>query len=112
MPQQLPRDFRERAIRSVTQSRSDHDTEWLAIRQMGTRSGVGPEKVRKWVRQAEANAGVRPSVSESENAEICRFKKEVTEPKRANEILRTASVFLQRSSTDPNLGDSIGVVVS
>jgi transposase len=38
------------------------------------------------VRQAEINAGLRPGVSESENAEIRRLKKEVTELKRANEI--------------------------
>lgn len=93
MPKQYPRDFRERAVRLVIETRSDHDTEWSAIRQVATRLGVGPETVRKWVRQAEVNTGVRPGVSESENAEIRRLKKEVTELKRANEILRTASAF-------------------
>ena len=93
MPKQYPRDFRERAVRLVIETRSDHDTEWSAIRQVATRLGVGPETVRKWVRQSEVNAGLRPGVSESENAEIRRLKKEVTELKRANEILRTASAF-------------------
>jgi len=62
MPKQYPRDFRERAVRLVTETRSDHDTEWSAISQVATRLGVGPETVRKWVRQAEINAGVRPGV--------------------------------------------------
>jgi transposase len=93
MPKQYPRDFRERAVRLVTETRSDHDTEWSAIRQVATRLGVGPKTVRKWVRQAEINAGVRPGVLESENVEIRRLKKEVAELKRTNEILRTASAF-------------------
>ena len=75
--------------------------------------GVGPETVRKWVRQAEVNARVRPGVSESENAEIRRLKKEVTELKRANEILRTASAFFAGGvSTDPHLDDPIRGCVS
>ena len=49
--------------------------------------------LRKWLRQAEVNAGVRPGVPESENVEIRRLKKEVVELRRTNEILRTASAF-------------------
>jgi hypothetical protein len=43
MPKQYPRDFRRRAIRLVTESRDDHETEWSAIRQVATRLDVGPE---------------------------------------------------------------------
>ncbi len=93
MPKQYPRDFRERAVRLVTETRSDHDTEWSAIRQVATRLGVGPETARKWVRQAEINAGVCPDVCESDNVEIRRLKKENQELRWANEILRTASAF-------------------
>ena len=93
MPKQYPRDFSERAVRLVAETRPDHETEWSAIRQVATRLGVGPETLRKWVRQAEVNAGLRPGVSESENAEIRQLKREVTELRRANEILRTASAF-------------------
>ena len=93
MPKQYPRDFSERAVRLVIETRPDHETEWSAIRQVATRLGVGPETLRKWVRQAEVNAGPRPGVSESENAEIRQLKREVTELRRANEILRTASAF-------------------
>jgi transposase len=93
MPRQYPGEFRERAVRLVTESRDDHETEWSAMRQVATRLGVGPETLRKWLRQAEANAGVRPGVPESENVEIRRLKKENHELRRTNEILRTASAF-------------------
>ena len=49
--------------------------------------------LRKWLRQAEVDAGVRPGVSESENVEIRRLKKEVVELRRTNDTLRTASAF-------------------
>lgn len=32
MPKQYPSDFSERAVRPVTETRSDHGTEWSAIR--------------------------------------------------------------------------------
>jgi transposase len=47
--------------------------------------------LRKWLRQAEVNAEVRPGVPESENVEIRRLKKEVVELRLTNDILRTAS---------------------
>ena len=51
------------------------------------------ETVRKWVRQAEIDAGQRPGTSSDESAENKRLKREVAELRRANEILKAASVF-------------------
>jgi len=93
MPRQYPKEFRERAVRLVTESLDEHDSQWSTICQVATRLGVGQETLRKWLRQAEVNAGVRPGVPESENVEIRRLKKEVVELRRTNEILRTASAF-------------------
>jgi len=77
----------------VNESVGDHEKEWATIQRVSSRLGVSGETVRKWVRQAEVNAGLRPGVSEAENAEIRRLRKEVAELKRTNEILRTASAF-------------------
>lgn len=101
MPKQYPRDFRERAIRLVNESLGDHETEWATIQRVSSRLGVSAETVRKWVRQAEVNAEVRPGVREFENAEIRRLTKEVAELRRTNEILRTASVFFAAESDRP-----------
>ena len=49
--------------------------------------------LRRWMRQADINAGVRPGVSTAEQSEIRRLKKENQELRRANEILRTPSAF-------------------
>ena len=56
--------------------------------------GVGtPETVRKWVRRAEVDQGARPGTSSEESAEVRRLRREVAELRRANAILRSASVF-------------------
>ncbi len=61
----------------------------------------GPETVRKWVRQAEINAGVGPGVHESDNVEIRWLKKENQELRRANEVLRTTSAFFATKLDHP-----------
>ncbi len=56
--------------------------------------GVGSaETLRKWVRQAEVDAGQRSGISSEESAEIKRLKRENAELRRANEILKAASAF-------------------
>jgi transposase len=56
--------------------------------------GVPSETLRKYVRQVEADEGRRPDLPTSEERdEIKRLRKEVYELRRANEILKAASVF-------------------
>ncbi len=68
-------------------------TEYAAIRSIGAKCNVGAETLRKWVRQAEIDAGKRPGVSSEESAELRRLRAEVRELRRANEILKAASAF-------------------
>ena len=56
--------------------------------------GVPSETLRKYVRQVEADEGLRPGLPTSEEREeIKRLRREVYELRRANEILKAASVF-------------------
>ena len=58
--------------------------------------------MRKRVRQAEADAGVRTDLlSTQEREEIGRLRKENFELRRANEILKSASVFFAKE-LDPD----------
>ena len=61
--------------------------------------GVPAESLRRYVRQVEANEGLRPDLpSAAEREEIRALRKEVFELRRANEILKAASVFF---ATEP-----------
>jgi transposase len=56
--------------------------------------GLPAETLRKRVRQVEADEGLRPDLpSTEEREEIKKLRKEVFELRRANEILKAASVF-------------------
>jgi transposase len=89
-----PAELRERAVRMVVEIRADHESDWAAMTKVAELLGVGtPETIRKWCRQHEVDAGKRPGVTSEESAELKRLKRENAELKRANAILRSASVF-------------------
>jgi transposase len=67
--------------------------------------GVLSETLRKWVRQAEVDAGSRPGATSEESAELRKLRREVAELRRANEILKAASAFFTRD-LDPRLPHS------
>ena len=89
-----PPELRERAVRMFAEVRASHETEWAAMRVVSELLGIGTtETVRKWVRRAEIDDGSRPGVSTEESAELRRLKRENSELKRANGILKAASAF-------------------
>jgi transposase len=56
--------------------------------------GMHPETLRKKVRQAQADSGATPELpTAAEREEIRALRREVFELRRANEILKSASVF-------------------
>lgn len=89
-----PPELRERAVRMVVESRSDYPSQWQAIESVCVKLGIGsPETLRKWMRREEIDVGQRPGRTSAEHEEIKRLKREVAELRRANEILKAASVF-------------------
>jgi transposase len=88
-----PAELKERAVRMVTERPSD-ESEWPAIQRVAALLGIGSaETLRKWVRQAEADAGAAGRVGTAESEELRRLRREVAELKRANSILKAASAF-------------------
>jgi len=63
--------------------------------------GVSAETLRRRVRQAEVDRGVRDGLSGEEREEIRRLRRENFELRRANEILKSASLFFARE-LDPD----------
>jgi transposase len=89
-----PPELRERAVRMVAEISDQHDSEWAAMSQVARLLGVGTaETVRKWVRQAQVDAGSRAGTTSEESAELKRLKRENAELRRAKAILKSASAF-------------------
>jgi transposase len=86
----------------VGEVRPQYPTEWAAITAVAEKLGIGTaETLRTWVRRAEADAGERPA-SSGESEELKRLRRENAELRRANEILKAASVYFARE-LDPKL---------
>jgi transposase len=62
--------------------------------------GCTPETLRKWLRQAERDAGGRPGLTTSERDRFKELERENRELKRANEILRKASAYFAQAELD------------
>ncbi len=90
-------------MRMVAEVRPDYSSEWAAIGAVAHKFGIGSaETLRKWIRQAEVDGGTRPGLTSEESAEIKRLKREVAELRRANEILKAASVFFAAELDRPH----------
>ena len=84
----------------VAEVRPECPSDWPAIKAVAGKLGIGSaETLRKWVRQAEVDGGMRPGVTSEESAELRKLRAEVRELRRANEILKAASASWRRSST-------------
>ena len=97
-----PVELRERAMRLVREHRDEHPSEWAAIESIASKLGMTPETLRKWLRRDAVERGQRSGVSSSERERIRDLERENRELRRANEILKAASVFFARE-LDPRL---------
>jgi transposase-like protein len=58
--------------------------------------GVDPDTIRRWLRQADVDAGRREGVPTDVKAELARLQRENALLKEEREILRKATVFFAR----------------
>ena len=88
-PRKYPDELRERAVRLYRESEPKP-----VIRRLADQLGVHHEALRNWIRQDQADQGVRrerPSTDLLE--ENRRLIRENAELKRVNEVLRAASAY-------------------
>ncbi len=81
-----PPEFRSEAVRLYRSSGK-------SLKAVADELGISLETLRTWVQQAEIDAGTRAGLSSSEREHMAELEKENRELRKANQILKEASVF-------------------
>jgi len=93
-PKKYPDELIQRGVRLALES-------GCPIARVARDLGVSAETLRRRVRQAEVDRGVRDGLSGEEREEIRRLRRENFQLRQANEILKSASLFFARE-LDPD----------
>lgn len=100
MPSKYDEQTKAKAVRLVTEHVQDYASEWAAIQAVSGRLGMTAETLRRWVRQAQIDAGGASGVTSESAREIRELKRKNAELERTVEILKAATSFFARES-DP-----------
>lgn len=92
-PQKYPDELRERAVRMVQEIRRETGESHGVVARVARDLGVGAQSLSGWVARAEIDSGKRPGLSSADAQRIVELEREVKELRRANDILKAASVF-------------------
>ena len=93
-------EVRERSVRMVLEHAAEYGSQWETIRSIAAKIGCSKETLRRWVRQAERDTGVRPGPTTTDLERLTQLERENRELKRANEILRQATAFFAQAELD------------
>jgi transposase len=93
-PSKYPKELMDRGVRLALEGERP-------IAHIAADLGIHPEALRKRVRRAEVDAGQRDGISTDEREELKRLRRENFELRRANSILKEASVFFAKE-LDPD----------
>jgi len=90
------------AVRLVRQLRRELGTEHGTVQRVADQLGYGVETVRKWVKRADVDEGLKVGTSTEDAARIKTLEQEVRELRRTNAILRSASAFFAAELDRPS----------
>jgi len=101
-------EVRARAVRMVLEHQSDYPSQWAAICSIASKIGCAGETLRKWVRQAERDRGLRDGTTTEERDRLKALEREVRElrqslpgldPGPTRSCARRLRILPRRSST-------------
>jgi transposase len=96
-----PPEVKERAIQLVFAAIESSGERHGHVTRIARELDIGPETLRHWVRQAEIDSGRRPGTTTGERDRITELEKENRELRKANQILKEASVFFAQELDRP-----------
>jgi transposase len=89
-----PPELRERAVKMAQELIDEQDGQRFGVvTRVARELGIGNESLRSWLKQADIVGGHRSGMSTADKERIAQLEREVRELRRANDILKAASVF-------------------
>ena len=114
MAKPYDQEFKQRALRMLAEALPEHTSLHAASKHIGGLLGVSPDTVWVWHRQTQADLGERPEVTTDIAAENRRLMRENAELRKANEVLKAASIFFAQELDRPRTkgsGSSTCIVI-
>jgi transposase len=100
-------EFRERVIRLVFEYHAEYDSQWAAMNPIAGKVGCKAETLRKWVRQAERDKGLREGLIFSDHERFKALDRENRELKRANGSCARRQLFPPRRVSSAKWSDGV-----
>jgi len=75
-PRKFSPEVQERSVRLVLEQADKHASQWAAIQSVASKIGCTAETLRRWVRQAECDQGVRTGLTSSERERLKQLERE------------------------------------
>ena len=91
MPKKFPPEFKRDVVRVAR--RGD-----LTIPEVAADFDISVESVRRWMRQADIDDGVKDGLTSAEQADVVRLRREVRRLETENEILRRAAAYFAKDA--------------
>lgn len=91
MPKKFPPEFKRDVVRVAR--RGD-----LTIPEVAADFDVAVESVRRWMRQADIDDGVKDGQTTAEQTDLVRLRREVRRLESENEILRRAAAYFAKDA--------------
>lgn len=101
MPKKFEPETRERALRMLVEVMPEHTNKSAAVRRVAGLLGMSPDTLRTWARRIEIDQGRTSGVKIDVVEENRRLKRENVELRKANEVLKAASVFFAKELDRP-----------
>ncbi len=96
MPKPHTPEVKARAVTYVLERLDRYKSIYGACQDLAPKLSIGAETLRRWVVQAQVDAGDRTSPTSEELAEIKALKAKVKDLEESNEILRQSAIFFAR----------------
>ena len=91
MPKRFPLEFKRDVV--TVARRGD-----LTINEVAADFDIAPESVRRWMRQADIDDGIKDGLTTAEQAEVVQLRRDKRRLEMENEILRRAAAYFAKDA--------------